>query len=82
MLYTKLPPCTAIYPFHSQAYELVLLTQSANWSEPPLHRAHWPPTPTLLTVADCQVGKSVCVCVCLSVSVVETAQDNGTKTRN
>ncbi len=66
MLYIKLLPCTAIYPFHSHAYELLLLTQSANWSEPPLRRAHWPPTPTLLTVADCQVGKreSVCVCVC------------------
>lgn len=61
MMYTKQPPCTAIYPFHSHTYELPLLTQSANWSEPPLHRAHWPPTPTLLTVADCQVGKYVCV---------------------
>lgn len=59
MLYIKLLPSTAIYPFHSHAYELLLLTQSANWSEPPLRRAHWPPTPTLLTVADCQVGKSV-----------------------
>lgn len=61
MLYIKLLPSTAIYPSHSHAYELFLLTQSANWSEPPLRRAHWPPTPTLLTVADCQVGKSVCV---------------------
>lgn len=63
MLYIKLLPCTAIYPFHSHAYELLLVTESANWSEPPLHRAHWPPTPTLRTVADCQVGKSMCVCV-------------------
>lgn len=69
MLYTELPPCTPIYPFHSHAYELLLLTQSANWSEPPLHRAHWPPTPTLRTVAGCQVGKSVRVCVLACVCV-------------
>lgn len=56
----KTAPYSAIYPFHSHAYELLLLTQSANWSEPPLRRTQWPPTPTLPTVADCQVGKSAC----------------------
>lgn len=61
-------------PF-THAYKLPLLTQSTNWSEPPLHRAHWPPTPTLLTVAGCQMGKSVCMCG-------RAAQKSGTKTQN
>lgn len=42
-------------------YKLLLLTLSAHWFETPLNRTQWPPDPTLLPVADCQVGRSVCV---------------------
>lgn len=50
--------CFLLFSFSSLR---VTSTQSANWSEPPLYRAHWPPTPTLQTVADCQVENSMCV---------------------
>lgn len=53
--------CTNNYPFLFFIYRLLSLTLRANWSEPPLNRAHWPPSPSPLTVAVCQVGKSVCV---------------------
>lgn len=42
-------------------YKLLLPTLSAHWFKPPLNRTQWPPDPTLLPVADCQVGRSVCV---------------------
>lgn len=67
--------------FSLYAYDLLLLTHTANWSEPLLHRMHWPLTPTLLTVAYCQMGKSGCVCVCV-YDCGQTAQDDGTKTQN
>lgn len=84
MLYVRPPPppCSAIYPAPSHTYQLLLLAQSANWSEPPLHRARWPPTPTLLTqwqaarLGTSHVYAYMHACVC-----GRATQDRGTQTR-
>lgn len=47
-----------IFPFQRQ--DILVLTRGAKWSEPPLHRARGPPTPTLRAVADCQTESCVC----------------------
>lgn len=60
-VFMRLPPCDALYSFHSHAYELLPLTHSAKWSEPSLHGEDWPPTHYPLEMAFCHMGKRVSV---------------------